>query len=564
MIQEFGAAPVKAVEVSQGPLWLAAAPGNLMRAQGRFLAVEGYLPDIAGLEEPNPAEPWDGHHCLAYADAENQKLVLLRDLSGGEHLFYSRRGGLLLFSNSLRPLLAHRDCPRRLNTDVLAEYLFNGAVTWGDETLFEGIRELPPGHGITISRGEWRAHAPPSPYLEEPRRSPEATPARLRRLLFDATAKAIGDDTQAAVSLSGGIDSATIAALAAEVLGPRNVTAFIYEFAEPGHPSETDLSVLTARRLGIRHHLVRISIEDHLEALPEACRHAENGRVNWNPSRLFFLKRVAREGFTKLLTGDGIELVLGLLSFGPFLRDFARAIPWTPFLDAALTARLPPLLKYVLPARMAGPIPREILGPVFRVLRHNGLIKDMRRFYPAPLSSLLRRFEDSPRVSEALRAHSALPLSAQLMQACFYSFVMPRMLANKAALARGAGVSLVAPALFQGCASMSAAFAHETRGCFRHVHIEAMAGVLPEEVLHRPKIVGQGVSPVSWSGKIIQRVESLTGGMAGLKPLFSPAEFEAARANFAYPLAESAMMSLLFLEEPLRPEASGRARRAAP
>ena len=57
MIQEFGAAPVKAVEVSQGPLWLAAAPGNLMRAQGRFLAVEGYLPDIAGLEEPNPAEP---------------------------------------------------------------------------------------------------------------------------------------------------------------------------------------------------------------------------------------------------------------------------------------------------------------------------------------------------------------------------------------------------------------------------------------------------------------------------------------------------------------------------
>ena len=79
-----------------------------------------------------------------------------------------------------------------------------------------------------------------------------------RRALLEATGRSLGADRRVAVALSGGIDSATIAALAAELLGPKNVTALTFEFDEPTHASETGFAVLTARRLGLRHEVVTI------------------------------------------------------------------------------------------------------------------------------------------------------------------------------------------------------------------------------------------------------------------------------------------------------------------
>lgn len=542
----------KTVDIVQGPLWLVSSPARMRRGEGRILAWDGFLP-TPGPQTPDPADPWEGHYALAHADWKNHRLILLRDFSGGENLYYFHGGKAIIFANSMRPLLAWKESSKKICPEALAEFMFTGPALCAGKTLFEGIQELAPGGGLTISRGEWRHHQARFPFLEEDNASagPEASPRALRRLLLEATGRALGGDREVAVALSGGIDSATIAALAAELLGPRNVTALTYEFDEPKHPSEAPIAALTARRLGLRHRVLKIRREQQLEAVPRYCWHVQDARMRGNSALLLLMEQAVRDGFGKLLTGDGVEHILGLLPFRPYLRDLAGRIPWTPLLDWTLSARRLPLLKHALPARKTWPPHQAIFGPVLCVLRYNGLIRDMTRFYPPALSRWVRRLEHSPRMRGALRGPDS-SLGAQLEHACFHSHLMPRMLWKRVALARAAGLILVAPALLRRCAALTPRFAAQTWSAHtlfsRHLQQEAMAGILPPEVLQRSKIPEQAIAPSAWLEGVLAAAQSATRGWAGVKPLFSPEEFAAARAYCPYPLAQAALMNRVYLE----------------
>jgi len=134
-------------EVREGPLWLLARrdksfPGG---------AYEGFIPEseIAG---PAAVEDWrqapEGHYVLACA--RPGRLSLLRALSGGERLFHTRVDGTVLFSSSLRPLLAHPRIARRLDSTKLREALLTGLTLSGEETLIDGIAKSRRGTSCTL------------------------------------------------------------------------------------------------------------------------------------------------------------------------------------------------------------------------------------------------------------------------------------------------------------------------------------------------------------------------------------------------------------------------------
>jgi asparagine synthetase B (glutamine-hydrolysing) len=310
-------------EARQGALWLLARRDKLFPGG----AYEGFIPEG---ESPGQAavEDWrqapEGHFVLA--SARPGRLSLLRALSGGERLFHARVDGTLLFSSSLRPLLAHPRIARRLNAAKLREAMLTGLTLSGEETLIDGISEVAPGHVLHLS-GDAIAHRWHYEGLLQPLQgSPQRLAARYRDALARAVAISAGPSRPVAVTLSGGIDSAAIAALAVEAFGAGAVTAFTYEFDDPRHrPSETPYAAEVCRRLGIRDHRVfRIGFDQFLAAIPETVWRAESF-VHWPKAFLLVAsKRIREAGFERYLCGFGVGSHMG------YYEEIARLLRWLP------------------------------------------------------------------------------------------------------------------------------------------------------------------------------------------------------------------------------------------
>lgn len=145
-------------------------------------------------------------------------------------------------------------------------------------------------------------------------------------------------DVPVGVFLSGGIDSATVAAIAARSL-PSGARLNTYTVGYPGsHFSELEGAQWVAERLGTRHHPIPLD-ESHLHAMPFVA--AALGEPIGDPAALptYFLSVAARSSSTVLLTGEGSdEMLFGYPRY--VLHDVADAMARGNLLSQ-LFARLP-------------------------------------------------------------------------------------------------------------------------------------------------------------------------------------------------------------------------------
>ena len=231
---------------------------------------------------------------------------------GSRSLFLAERGRALLFASEVRELLAA--LPHRPPADDAAiGHWLRRTSPWAERTLYSGISRLPGGHAITLE-GERRSHwqfwrpeyAPPQAI------DAGAAAAGLRDALGLAVERALGRARRPGVLLSGGLDSAAVAAFAA----PSHPVALSAIF--PGRP-ELDESSRIRR---VRSALALPGIESSfaggsaLAAAVEFIRTWElppvspNGFV-WTP----LLRRAADEGVDVLLDGEGGDEVFGCAPF---------------------------------------------------------------------------------------------------------------------------------------------------------------------------------------------------------------------------------------------------------
>jgi asparagine synthase (glutamine-hydrolysing) len=189
-------------------------------------------------------ERWDERACehlfgdwsFALWDPRQQRLVLARDHFGNTALYYHRGARSLLFGSSRKALLASAEVPRRLDELRLAQHLAFW-VTDGGRTLHDGILRLPPGHQLVITERACRLsrywHPEELPELRL-RDDGEYVDAFVE--LYDAAVRArLRTPRRVATTLSSGLDSGSVTALAARALAgqPGRLTAFT---AVPLHP----------------------------------------------------------------------------------------------------------------------------------------------------------------------------------------------------------------------------------------------------------------------------------------------------------------------------------------
>ena len=200
----------------------------------------------------------DGMFAFAAWDGRTQTLVLARDRMGEKPLVWFAADDRLVFASELRALAAHPAAPRTLDPEAVARYLVHRFVP-APATPFVGVHRLPPAHVLVARAG--RTEVRPYwtlPFPGDARPDGCATPreaaATVRAQLARAVASRRAAEVPVGVFLSGGLDSAAIAAFARRD-GP--VPTFTLR------PTDADFDEglaarATARALGTDHHEVPV------------------------------------------------------------------------------------------------------------------------------------------------------------------------------------------------------------------------------------------------------------------------------------------------------------------
>jgi asparagine synthase (glutamine-hydrolysing) len=248
---------------------------------------------------------------FAYAiwDRKKRSLFCVRDRLGIKPFYYYWDGRLFAFGSEIKVLLEHPEISARFNDALLPEYLAFG-YNGGEETLFEGIRRLMPGHTLTLTRGAvpkleikhyWEA---PCPTRFDDRPDSEWI-AECRSKLEEVVRMRLMSDVPLGMFLSGGVDSSAIAALIKRMTsGP--VKTFSVGYSESRF-SELSEARQVADRIGTDHHQVLVSMEEFFNALPKLVWH-EDEPITWPSSvSLHFVSKLAAERVKVVLTGEGSD-----------------------------------------------------------------------------------------------------------------------------------------------------------------------------------------------------------------------------------------------------------------
>lgn len=236
-------------------------------------------------------------------------VALVRDAVGHRSLYYTTHAGRLVFASSLRVLLDVEAVPRTLAVRSVSAYLAYAYLP-GRETMVEGAFELLPGERVTFDAGRvtrtrfWDLPAEPEGFARE-----EDLCLRLRRALEDTVAEQLPRDAPVAASLSGGIDSSLVVALAARLHGSP-VHTFSITFGDQ-HADELPWSSAVAAHCGTRHTVVELPAEAILVHLDDtiACLDKPNGDPLTVPNALLF-REMARHA-PVALNGEGGDPCFG-------------------------------------------------------------------------------------------------------------------------------------------------------------------------------------------------------------------------------------------------------------
>ena len=187
---------------------------------------------------------------VAIWDARRHRLVLARDRYGIKPLYYRHAGDELRFASELRAL------PRgEIDLDALEAFLAFNSIP-APYSIFRDVRKLPAGHVLVWENGavSLERYARPGPALESELRDGDEAELveELRARLRDSVRAHLLSDVPVGVLLSGGVDSAALAALAAQET-PEPVHTFTIGFAERSFDERADAR-LVAERYGTEHH----------------------------------------------------------------------------------------------------------------------------------------------------------------------------------------------------------------------------------------------------------------------------------------------------------------------
>ena len=279
---------------------------------------------------------FNGMWALAIINHAAQELTVSRDRYGIKPLYYSQLGGVT-FASEPRAIVQTLAQAANIDRRVAEEFLLMGWQDHREETLYRGVLQFPAAHYATLSLSHPQTISPVPYYsLEEAVRNTvvprdeRAITEHLRELLVDSVRLRSRSDVGRCITLSGGIDSSSVAGLVAANGGSELDT---YSALFPGtEVDESPFVEAVNERSGLRGHAYYPGYEDFLRMYP-SCQHIQGQPLASMAVAIHYglMERIRTGGEKVLLNGQGAdEIGAGYDKFYlPLLREQLRQNPLT-------------------------------------------------------------------------------------------------------------------------------------------------------------------------------------------------------------------------------------------
>jgi asparagine synthase (glutamine-hydrolysing) len=250
-----------------------------------------------------------GMFAFAIWDQRRRRLFCARDRFGIKPFYYATIGNLFIFASEAKALLPFLP---EIATDpsALAEYL-TFQYTLGETSLFAGIKQLMPGHALSVENGAvrtWRYWD--VRYDIDFEHNARYFERRLVELLEDAIRVHLRSDVPVGAYLSGGLDSSLIAILAGRT-GRGVDNCFHGRFTEfPGY-DESVFAEAAVAKIGARLHTIDITAGHFRDHIADVIYHLDFPVAGPGSFPQFMVSRLAGYQLKVVLGGQGGDEVFG-------------------------------------------------------------------------------------------------------------------------------------------------------------------------------------------------------------------------------------------------------------
>lgn len=301
----------------------------------------------------------NGIFAFAVYDPMHDRVTLFRDRCGVKPLFYALQDENLIFASEIKGLFVFPGMAPRLDRRGLNEIFSIGPAKTYGTGVFQGVKELLPGHLLTVSPDDISTE----PYWKLVSRVHEddfaATVETTRGLVLDAIRRQMVSDVPICTFLSGGVDSSLVTAVCAEELKKRGEQIHTFSFDFTGNhrnfqpsafqPSQDRPYVdLVVDALKTDHRYLECSTEDQFTCLAASVdAHDLPSMADVDSSLLYFCKEVSHSNKV-VLTGECADEIFGGYPWFHKKECFeANTFPWTLDLEARKVLLRDDFLEYL-------------------------------------------------------------------------------------------------------------------------------------------------------------------------------------------------------------------------
>ena len=250
-----------------------------------------------------------GMFAFSLWDTKSKRLFCARDRFGIKPFYYAVVENIFYFASEAKALLPFLPS---INTNdaALSEY-FTFQYTIGEKTLFEGIKQLLPGHALAVENGKirtWRYWD--VNYQIDHGHSPSYFENRLCELLEESIDLHVRSDVNLGSYVSGGIDSSLIYRMA-QATDTNSPLGFHGRFTDyPGYDESTYAQV-AAKNAGGQLHCIDIGIDDFRSNIEKVIYHLDTPVAGPGAFAQYMVSQLASKHVKVVLGGSGGDEIFG-------------------------------------------------------------------------------------------------------------------------------------------------------------------------------------------------------------------------------------------------------------
>ena len=289
-----------------------------------------------------------GMFAFAIWDTKVQKLFVARDRLGIKPLHYFFDGNRLIFGSEIKSILQVPSVTQGVDYQSLVNYFFYG-YTPDPDSMFKGIRKLPPGHILVWQNGKLKVEQ----YWDVEYRVDVVEPEefyieRSLELMREAVRIRLMSEVPLGAFLSGGVDSSLVVALMAQEM-TTPVKTFSIGFEDQSY-DELQYARMVAKKYGTDHH-EEIVRPDAGEVILDLVHQFDEPFADSSAIPTYYVSKMTKKWVTVSLSGDGGDEVFG--GYSRYLESrvtqLSRLIPGV--IKSSLFKRLGDLMPYGFPGK---------------------------------------------------------------------------------------------------------------------------------------------------------------------------------------------------------------------